>query len=365
MYPDNGSFNASCATETVQGAVSSDLINGELYWWVMSIILGLDILVAIIATGANIVTILIYYKLGYNDTTSISLTALAISDLGVAITTFICVLAFLLPLMPNSPFTYGMFYTSGSAPHTLFSRVSALITTYLSVERCVCVSIPLKVKSIFTPRRTVIAMVSIFVTLFGMYPLVILRFPVGWITFPHLNETVLGILPVTDYPTIVRYNIQANIVSVWIPFFTFPTMIVTTILLALALKKSKKWRDANKSMPLNLSTNKTAAKRDDGNDSSVSESTKATSKEARAVKMVIIITTVFILSIIPSCMHIVAQISFPDFRPGGRYSKLYVLTNMMFLIVDSVNCSANVIIYYNMSSRFRLAAQGLFRREAK
>ncbi|GFR87648.1 chemosensory receptor B [Elysia marginata] len=348
---------SSALNTSASQVVLSGFLSGQLYLWLMGLVLVLTILVASFATGANIVTIIVYNRLGYTDTTSISLTALAVSDMGVAATTYICVLAYFLPMIPNAPFTYAMFLSTGPAPHTLFSRVSALITTYVSIERYLCVLIPMKVKSVFTPRRTVVAMTIIFVAIFTLYPIVFLRFPVGWISIPQLNISLIAVIPVTDYDIITLYNIAGNIASVYLPLLIFPTMFFTTVGLALTLKKSKKWRDAN-------AAGTTRGSSANGVRSTAQDSAAAatSSKESRAVKMVILITTVFILSLLPSCFHLIAQILFAEFSPGGRFTNLYFLVNMFVLTADCANCSANVIIYYKMSTRFRLATQDLFMR---
>ena len=327
------------------------LVSFSFYWRLMSVVLGLDLLVAVAATAANIITIMVYRRLGYADSTNISLTALAISDLGVAITTFNCVIGVLLPTIPNVPFTYEIFFLPASSPHVLFSRASALITTYLSIERYLCVSIPLKIKRIITPKRTLVAMIVIFMAALGPFPVVCLRWPVGWRFYPERNKTLLGTLFVTDPTVLILGNISQVYVSLFLPVFTFFTVFICTILLAVSLKKSKAWRDANKS-----TTSKIVSKGDD----SLPESVTSKSKEAKAVRMLISIATVFIISSIPSSIHMFFVLTIPEFDLNGRYSNLYSLTGMMFLVVDCINCTANVFIYYNMSSKFRRAMLTLF-----
>ena len=66
-----------------------------------------------------------------------------------------------------------------------------------------------------------------------------------------------------------------------------------TILLALSLQKSKAWRDPHKSITANTQ----------GKTGGHSDSQKSKPKEARAVKMVITIAVVFIVTIFPSSIH--------------------------------------------------------------
>ena len=324
------------------------LVGGVLFWRLMTTVLVLDFFLAMFATGANIVTIIVYRKMGFVDSTNVSLTALAISDLGGAITAINCVLAIFLPTIPNIPFTFEIFVSSASVPHVMFSRISGLITTYISVERYLCVLLPLKIKRIITTRRTFIAMFIIFTISLALNLHLILKFPIGWKFFPQRNRSLLGVLPIDDFTIETLDYVRQAIFSLILPVFTSVTVLFSTILLSVALQNSKSWRDANKSVVKNKET-------------SGQELSPVDSKEARAVKMVIAITTVFIVSSIPSSIHMIAVIMVPEFEVNGRYSNLYALTGMAFLIVDSLNCCANVVIYYRMSTKFRRALRSLFR----
>ncbi|GFR59435.1 chemosensory receptor B [Elysia marginata] len=340
---------ASSSLEALDGLVSENL-----FWQLMTAILALDLILALVAAAANIVTIRVYKKMGFADSTNISLTALALSDLGCAITAINCVLAIFLPTIPNAPFTFEIFVTSASHPHVMFSRISALITAYIGIERYLCVWIPLKVKRIITTRRTFAAMVIIFSFSIALNLHLSVKFPIGWKFFPDRNRTLLGVLPVTDRGILTLDYVRQVLFSVILPVCTSVIAVFTAILLSLALKRNKTWRDANKALP----PSSTASGRKDASLPANLSSTD--SKEARAVKMVIAITAVFITSSIPSSIHMVFVFTVPEFEVNGRYSNMYALTGMAFLIADSLNCSANVIIYYKMSSKFRKSLQDIF-----
>ena len=322
------------------------LLSEASYWSVMHIVLCLDTLAGFIAAGANIITIKVYRKLGYADSTNISLTALAISDLGASITTIACVLAVFLPTIPNLPITVDIFYPFAAAPHVDFVRCSALITTFLSVERYLCVSFPLKIKSIITPRRTLVAMVLSVIAVFGLWPLAVLKNPLGWKFYPELNRSLFSVIPYTDPIIGTLFLGDMMYTSIVLPILTFSMVFITTILLALSLRRNKAWRDANKSLPTAVSST-------------------GENKEAKALKMVMAIATVFIISCVPFSVHIIVQMVVPEFSLTGRYAYLYYVTGMMFLMVDGINCSANIVIYYNMSTKFRQATQNMFRRKVK
>ncbi|KAK3785492.1 hypothetical protein RRG08_048626 [Elysia crispata] len=189
----------------------------RLFWSVMSVIPSLDVLTGIFAT------IIVYRRLGFTDSTNMSLTALAVSDLVVAVTTFNCVLAAVLPTIPNASFDSTMFMSTSSTVHVIFTRVSALITTYLSLERYLCVLLPLKVKNLVTPRMTFLAMLILFVSHHGPLLVNFFQYPIGWKTFPSLNRTFLVALPPRDEITMAFHDANEMYLSLLLPVLTFFT----------------------------------------------------------------------------------------------------------------------------------------------
>ncbi|GFR79810.1 chemosensory receptor B [Elysia marginata] len=362
MDPNHG-FNTSEPSSSLN--TKPRVINGILFQQLMVGVLALDLVTGMLATAANIITIIVYKKLGFENSTNVSLTALAISDLGGGITTIVSVMAYFLHSIPNVRFTYEIFTAFAPYPHLVFSRLSALITTYISVERYLCVTLPLKIKSIITTRRTFVAMSTIFVFSIGMNLHLSLRFPIGWKFYPDRNKTLLGVVPCTNRAVLAFHGVRTVIFSSILPAFTASTAVLTTILLSVALQKNKKWRDANKSVVPASSGGAAKEKQNASSSSSSSNPLAVDSKEARAVKMTTAITTVFIVSSIPSIIHQLVTMAIPEFEVDGRYQHMYVLTGMSFLMVDCINCSANVIIYYKMSSKFRSALTDKFGLDSK
>ena len=321
-----------------------------MFQQMLSVALGLNLASGIFATVANVITITVYARLGFADSTNISLTALAISDLGIAITSITTCLGALLPLLPNANFTREIFLPISGNPHLLFSRVSALITTYLSIERYLCVLMPLKIKTIITPKRTLRAMVVIFGSTFCLvYPVQLVRYPPGWKFYPERNRTLLGILSNNNAAIVLLHKICLLIISTTLPFVTFLLVSVCTILLSLSLRQSKAWREANTPASSNGDTG--------------AETAREKSKEDKAVKTIITIATVFIVTSLPSCVFVIASVTIPGFHVGLRYYRLFYVLGMSYFGVNSINSGANVIIYYKMSRKFRNATLSLFHRE--
>ena len=347
-------FNGSDASDELQ--TLPGLISDSVFWKVMGVVLGLDVIIGCFATGANIVTIIVYCKMGFADSTTISLTALAISDFLVAATAVNCGLSFILPQVPNAWFTNGIFMSFAGAPHFALTKTSAVITTYLSVERYLCVLFPLKIRMMFTRFRTLVAMLIIFVITLGPTSIVILNYPMGWMFYPERNRTLLGVLPVNDAILIAAHAVTRFYFSILLTLLTFFTVTITTVLLAVSLKKSKAWRDANRSMaPTHIGHKNGDAPL------STSEPDTKQSKETKAVKMVIAIATLFIGTNIPFSIFVVSTAVVPGFDVGGQYDKIYSVMAIVCVMINGINSGGNIFIYYNMSSKFRHAMLCLFR----
>ncbi|RUS82509.1 hypothetical protein EGW08_009723 [Elysia chlorotica] len=308
-------------------------------------IASLGLTLALFGAAGNIVNIIIYGRLGFAESTHVSLAALACSDLAGVITAA-CVEIFELPIFHNVPIIPGLFaFTVSSWPHVVFTRVSGCITAFISLERYLCVFLPLKIRSTFTPKRTLIAMVTIFMAVFPPMVVVYFRYPLGMWPIPEQNRSVLTILPINDTVVETSFRVFQVYASAVLPITSFVIVTSCTVLLTISLNKSKQWRDANRTV---------AIKQDRKDKSGTAKSAEA-SKEAKAIKMVVAIATVFIISAIPSCIHIIIVILFPEFDINGRYANIFSVTGHAFFVFDLLNCSANIVIYYRMSTKFRQA----------
>ncbi|KAK3790468.1 hypothetical protein RRG08_015937 [Elysia crispata] len=231
---------------------NSGVLTEGMYDLLIKIIVLIGLPIGAFGTAGNIVNIIVYIKMGFAESTNISLMALACSDLGVVVTAIGTELVFFLPVVEGVSIAPEVSFTLVAFPHLILTRVSALITAFISLER-----------------------------------------------------------------------------------------------------RSKMWRESNRGDKKRL---------EQATDASQSAfSNKETSKETKAIKMVVVIATVFIISSIPSCIHIVVVMVFPDFDITGPYADIFIVSGNAFFVVDTINCSANVIIYYKMSSKFRQAAQGVLR----
>ncbi|XP_059159479.1 uncharacterized protein LOC131943397 [Physella acuta] len=144
---------------------------------------------------SNIINIIVFVKQGFDETVNITLTSLAISNIGALVSLQLYnimanpwMTKAELSFLPIDIAAYAAFY-----PHNYFIRVGGFITAFASLERCMCVVLPLTFKNIITKKVVITANVVIFLaTSFNIFP----AYYVGELSnvfSAKLNKTVIGL----------------------------------------------------------------------------------------------------------------------------------------------------------------------------
>ncbi|GFO26308.1 peptide receptor gpcr [Plakobranchus ocellatus] len=228
-----------------------------IYWSILGI--------GIFGVIGNILIILVYMRLGFSETIHVSYLALAISDLlcilsviwiAICNTPLINLLLNRLLIVTNlSPFTQ----LTGARPHLVFSKTTALITAWISTERCLCVVFPMKVKFMITHTVNAVVLVMIFIIGCGpaMNSYITVRSELR--EDPLKNETRLFFfVSGNDHPL----NVSAYFFYyVAFPVFSWVVVIVNATALIIKLKQSANWRKQHLNFPTISATQRTTSVR--------------------------------------------------------------------------------------------------------
>ncbi|KAH9488051.1 hypothetical protein Btru_065415 [Bulinus truncatus] len=201
---------------------------------------------------SNIINILVFVKQGVtSDSTTVSLFALSVSDmLGCAFMLPQPVCFYLIYFLVRATVAglncYTLTTMTCTYPHIICSKITCVITAYISVERAVSVALPLKVKEIVKTRNTVKIMASIFVSMVGFHTPYAASTRIVWRKWPTLNERV-AFLRVTSLGKLFLSMNNIGIAMV-LTTVAMVTVAVATIILITSVRKSVKWkRDVEKS----------------------------------------------------------------------------------------------------------------------
>ncbi|CAL1543157.1 unnamed protein product [Lymnaea stagnalis] len=279
----------------------------------------------------NIICLIVFRKLGCDETVNVTLIGLTIADLASLIDLFWMGICF------NPLFTYSsvyfdtqsVAYLSGGWVKLYLTRVSAWITAFVTLERCLCIAIPLKIKTVMTPRRATIFIALSFFFMGLTMPPVYYTTRLEWLWYPDRNKTLLGLAFTKEREEIYNSVISINLV---LTFIAFATIISCTLILVLNLEKKAEWRKKS------VSAHKLSS---------------MSVKDQKVSKMITFIAVLFLVSFFPGTVLFIVMLMIPEFNKGKLYHNLFTTTFAFSHILEGANASINVFVYLKMSSKFR------------
>ncbi|CAG5128588.1 unnamed protein product, partial [Candidula unifasciata] len=271
-------------TELVNATKSRAIVSNEvLYYFLLFNLWGVGQGVCLFGIMTNILNIIVFVKQGVKDTVNISLLGLATSDLGSQITLCYANISFCPPFMAlDLPFVPNDLMYIISWCHIMFTRISTWITAYITLERCLCVTAPLRVKNVFTPKRTVFYLQFVYIIMLASV------LPCFYTTRPAIvfdpvrNITLLGITFLENRETIESITFTTNNA---IPTIALCLVVICTIILVSTLRQKSKWRR------------------------------QATT--SNVVKMVVLISAIFIICYFPGTVVFIYMLTDQDMRIDG------------------------------------------------
>ncbi|CAG5128584.1 unnamed protein product [Candidula unifasciata] len=323
--------NSATYKELLDTSTSQVLLSDEvLYYFLLINFWGPALVVCILGVVTNILNIIIFCKQGLRDTVNISLLGLATSDLGSLITLLYANISFLPDFLAlNLPYVGNDVMYISSWCHVLFTRISTWITAYITLERCLCVTTPLKVKNLFTPRRTVLYVIFVYVFMLASVTPIFYTARPAKIFDPSYNTTLFGISFLEDRDKIEMVAFMTNNT---VPTLAFCTVAICTAILVSTLRNKSKWR--RQATMANAKT--VVADRDN-----------------KVVKMVVLISTIFIICYFPGAAVFVYMLLDSDLRVDGVQKNMLIAVFSILFHLESINASVNIFIYFSMSSKFR------------
>ena len=302
---------------------------------------------------SNMLNIVTFLKIGVKDSVTTLLLALSISD-----GTFICLFS---PLVLRHGFSYlGTFrvnalyqvYLLFYWPAFTVYDFSAYISVFLGVTRCACVAMPLRFKSVFTTKRTVLSIIVLFCVDVLLHLPVLTIFKVRWKTDPVSNTTFLAVVGESRDVHFYKQSLNDIINKNTIQVISFITMVTCTFLLRYKLYESSKVR----SKPASVTR---SGEGKDG--SNQKKSHELSAKDVRVVQSVILVCSIYIMAQLPSLIYTALRNTHPDFSFSGRFFYIGRILPKATFVIYLLNASVNIFVYYNYNSKYRSILRLLFR----
>ncbi|XP_059151493.1 uncharacterized protein LOC131937834 [Physella acuta] len=227
-----------------------------------------------------------------------------------------------------------------TVPHGLCVRIAWWITTFITFERCLSIALPLQIKQIMTPALTACVMAGItLVIAAGMTPL-FASYTLSSKYFSSRNRTLTGLVYVPTGPYLEQVGSYFNVVT---EFSSVILDIIFTLIIVRTLQTNSKWRR--------------------GMVGSDKEPAGLRGRDKKVIKMVVLISCIFIACTLPSCVNFIVGVVVADVYNlvGAQRNSYYVIWSVI-LTLEAVNSSVNIFVYYVMSQRYRETFNQLFGR---
>lgn len=314
-------------------------LNKEMYYSLLLVVFEIaGLVISPLGIIFNIVTIIVFVKLGFKDKMNITLVILAVADTTILLT----LIGYSTVLSPpvlrdvtHMDIIDALSYLFGWL-NVLTTRVAGCLTAFITLERFVCVAIPFKVKKIFTKKNTILFAVSVYVVLIAYSTPMFVANNIGPRFNALYNETVVGLVTSADSSVLESISRGMNVTTEVISF-----LLVTFFTLGLihSFFRSTKWRIS------------ALSGREGGSMSN---------RDRKLVKMVLFISLVFIGCCLPSVSADIVMLFVKEFTINGKEKFLFLVADAIFFDLSAINSTVNIFIYLKMSSKFSRAFFELF-----
>ncbi|CAL1543377.1 unnamed protein product, partial [Lymnaea stagnalis] len=301
----------------------------------------LSSVIGVFGIGANVINMCVFLKEGLSNSTNISFFCMAISELCSLVTLLwlnVCLNPYVGRLDDGINFTDVSYLTAGW-PHGCAARITSWITVYITFERCLSITLPLRIKQILTPRKTATIVAIIYVvnilSLVPEYSTVYL----DWRVAAPKNKKTFGLAfrsnrPVTKGLTFAFHGAFS--------FSAFLCVVFFTSVLAIQLRRTARWRQQSTSDQVQMKTMST--------------------RDQKTVIMIIMVALSLIVCYSPGVTLSAITICVAGFSVDGKEKNLFWASWSFGFMLHSVNSNVNILLYYKMSSKYRKIFKELFKR---
>ncbi|XP_025099172.1 uncharacterized protein LOC112566957 [Pomacea canaliculata] len=294
-----------------------------------------SVIISLVGIPSNIVSCVVFWRQGLRDRVNLCLFTLSIVDFSVFLCIFITPTAHVLIssfdqllgeefLMTSMAYTLGVTYG--------LRAMSDVISMILAVDRCLCVLLPLHVTHLIRTRTMAAIMATSFVLLQLCYSSLTLKVTVTKI-YVNSTESFEWKLVQTDiglkYANILDTMFN-TVLSISLPIINFVVVSTATAITVVKLRSATRRREKMSST-----------------------SSGSRDRQAGATKMLVLVSSLYIVSMAPYVAAIITRLAVHEFSP---YNRSYALYSAVIAIADQVsvtNDAINVFVYFAYSSRFR------------
>ncbi|GFO11234.1 chemosensory receptor c [Plakobranchus ocellatus] len=334
--------------------IRADIIS-ETALWILAVTVRvcLNTVFSVSAFITNIINFIVFKRMSINDSAKESFLILSIVDGFVGCVGTIAGVCNGLRYLASTEVQDSMYalYILLLAVATMPSMTSLLSTAVLAVVRCCSVVLPLRVKTFFTARRQRIFILSATAILIGTTTYSLTGTKIYITTNPKTNVSKLQLM---FHPEYVQRSRDSDIYRGLIFYLSFLAVIICLFFMIIALKRSSRFRNrSQRGNEKNTADSRSASTRS-------SQNSKASSREVQVIKVVILVSAVFVTCNTPAIVASILRQAVPGLNNIGTYRLSF---DVIMIIVEGfllLNCTLNIFIYLNYNTLYRTTFLQIF-----
>ncbi|GFN98213.1 FMRFamide receptor [Plakobranchus ocellatus] len=324
-----------------------DIIS-ETALWILAVTIRvcLNTVFSVSAFITNIINFIVFKRMSINDSVKESFLILSIADGSVGFLGTIAGVCNGLRYLASAHIQGSMYalYILLLAVATVPTMTSLLSTTVLAVVRCYSVVLPLRVKTLFTARRQRIFILSATAVLIGTTTYSFTGTKINIAPIPNTNMSQLQLI---FHPEYVERSQYSDIYRGLVFYLSFIVVTICLIFMNIALKRSSRFR--NRSQPGRDENTRDFRSGSAGS----SQNPKASSREVQVIKVVILVSTVFLTCNAPAMVASILRQTVPGLNNIGTHRLSY---DAMMIFVEAftlLNVTLNIVVYLNYNTIYR------------
>ncbi|KAK6980362.1 5-hydroxytryptamine receptor 2 [Biomphalaria glabrata] len=306
----------------------------------------------VLAITANLINIIVFYQIGIRDSVNMTFLALSLSDIAYLVLDASSTVTLNIGMSPwQQEVPVGMFSLSGCIHwyQYIFLDTSTCLETYLAITRCCCVSMPLKFKHVFTPRKTFIIIVCIVSCNIVLRIPLFSSFGLSWQTSFLTNQTKLTFYSSNTFQLfngIEQVLARTVCPVIFLCISTFCSFILTSALARASVRRKQMIRADSRHDDDAISINKSKHY-------TKKSANTLSAKEVQLVKAVNLVITLLGILLLSLSLFSLGQAAEPELFPGKKYGNLHGVFSVTANLLIISHTGYKILIYYAFNSRFR------------
>lgn len=333
----------------------SDLSDNLLNTLRVALVFPVNISFTLLGLVANVLNMVVLARLGVTNSMSVGVFSLSFTDFLV---TFLQLLMYVFYVLgrafPDHELDLAAIgsFGVGWLRYVCFF-ISSWITTFISIEKCVCVVQPFKVRQIFTKSRCLVAVLLTYLVHIAFIAPIYAVQRLEWASMLHGNESSPSARRVFTFVYSERFvaveTIINNIYAVGLAVTSQWLLILCTVWMTFSLKASSRIRHRKDSHTLVSGQRKFFE----------SSASSLSSRERKLIRVALGLGIVLTLSNIPRYAVVAAYYGIAGMSQGAYKN----LSDFMWDITDFfsiINCSSNFLVYWMLNVNFRKTFRCMF-----